>query len=300
MADLKYNGLNLALEENSSLVEKALDSFSRDFDEDFGVVIEAQRYSLLGGGKRIRPFLTNEICRALGGDINASMPLACALEMIHTYSLIHDDLPCMDDDDMRRGKPSNHKKFGYANALLAGDALLTRAFGVVAEAETLTGEVKAEAIRLLSAAAGYRGMIGGQIIDLDSENKQISFEKLLKLHSLKTGALIVCAARLGCVAAGYGADSREYIAATEYAEGIGVAFQAIDDILDVTASAEQLGKPTGSDKDNGKTTFLSFFDIDGAKNYARERTESAKTALGNLPNSERLAALADYLLERKA
>lgn len=290
----------IALRDNSDRVERALNAFCSETDVDFGIVMDAERYSLLGGGKRIRPFLVNEFCRALGGDIEASMPLACALEMIHTYSLIHDDLPCMDDDDMRRGKPSNHKKFGYANALLAGDALLTRAFETVACAPALSPDKKANAVRMLAIAAGDRGMIGGQVIDLDSENKSISFEKLLKLHSLKTGALIVCAAKLGCLAAGYGEGSEQMSAAVSYAENIGIAFQAVDDMLDVTASAEVLGKNVGSDKDNGKTTFLSFLSLDETEKYAGELTERAKRSLDAIPDNQALEALADYLLERRS
>ena len=300
MSAQKYETLKIALSENSERVERALESFCADTDADFGIVIDAERYSLLGGGKRIRPFLVNEFCRALGGDTEASMPLACALEMIHTYSLIHDDLPCMDDDDMRRGKPSNHKKFGYANALLAGDALLTRAFETVASADKLSPSARVEAVSLLARAAGDRGMIGGQVIDLDSENKSISFEKLLKLHSLKTGALIVCAARLGCLAAGFGDQSPEAQAAQKYAENIGVAFQAVDDMLDVISSAEMLGKNIGSDKDNGKTTFLTFFDLGETENYARRLTDEAKLSLENIPDRNILTELADYLLERRS
>ena len=300
MSEQKYEVLKAALSENSERVERALERFCSETDEDFGMVMDAERYSLLGGGKRIRPFLVNEFCRALGGDIEASMPLACALEMIHTYSLIHDDLPCMDDDDMRRGKLSNHKKFGYANALLAGDALLTRAFEVAASAEKLDPAARAEAVRLLARAAGDRGMIGGQVIDLDSENKSIAFEKLLKLHSLKTGALIVCAARLGCLAAGFGEQSAEAQAAQKYAERIGIAFQAVDDMLDVTASAEMLGKNIGSDKDNGKTTFLTFFDLEKTAQYAKSLTDEAKTSLKTIDDSGLLASLADYLLERRS
>ena len=300
MGEKKYCALKSALSENSERVERALESFCSETDADFGIVMDAERYSLLGGGKRIRPFLVNEFCRALGGDIEASMPLACALEMIHTYSLIHDDLPCMDDDDMRRGKPSNHKKFGYANALLAGDALLTRAFEVAASAEKLLPSARLEAVSLIARAAGDRGMIGGQVIDLDSENKSISFEKLLKLHSLKTGALIVCAARLGCIAAGFGEQSVEAQSAQKYAERIGVAFQAVDDMLDITANAETLGKNIGSDKDNGKTTFLTFLDLNETENYARHLTDEAKLSLKNIPDSKLLTELADYLLERRS
>ena len=294
----RYDSLMAALEKNSELVECALEKFCSDTDDDFGIVMDAERYSLLGGGKRIRPFLVNEFCRALGGDIEASMPLACALEMIHTYSLIHDDLPCMDDDDMRRGKPSNHKKFGYANALLAGDALLTRAFETVASAESLSPMAKAEAVRLLARAAGDRGMIGGQVIDLDSENKSISFEKLLKLHSLKTGALISAACVLGALAAGVRLSDPQMERVVTYAENIGLAFQIVDDILDCTGDAATLGKNVGMDAERQKNTFTSFFTVEEAQFYADRLTTEAVTAIRKYPNSEALCAIAEWLSKR--
>ncbi len=270
-----YKKLTGRINENSMLVESALESCVGESDADYGVIFEAQRYSLLGGGKRIRPFLTNECCRMLGGNVERSLPLACAVEMIHTYSLIHDDLPCMDDDDMRRGKPSNHKRFGYANALLAGDALLTGAFRVIGEAKDLDGETKAMAVSVLAAAAGDCGMIGGQIIDLEGETKSLGFDTLLRLHAHKTGALIRASVQLGCLAAGYGPESEETRSLTEYAENIGLAFQVVDDILDATATAEQLGKSAGSDAESNKTTFLSFYTVEQARLYAQGLTEKA-------------------------
>ncbi len=287
------------IRENAALVETALEKYFEHTDADYGEVIEAQRYSLLGGGKRIRPFLTNEVCRMLGGSIEASMPLACAVEMVHTYSLIHDDLPCMDNDDMRRGKPSNHKRFGYAGALLAGDALLTRAFGVIASANTLSAEQRTLACAALASAAGDCGMIGGQVIDLDGEQKQLSFEKLLKLHAHKTGKLIKCAATLGCIAAGYEPEADEVRAIEAYADNVGLAFQVVDDVLDVTATEQELGKSAGSDADNNKTTFLSFYSVCEAREYAAELTRLAIDAIAHLPSSEVLCDLARGLLERK-
>ncbi|MBE6577649.1 MAG: polyprenyl synthetase family protein [Ruminococcaceae bacterium] len=286
------------IKQNSDRVEAALSAYSSGEDEDIGLIFRAQRYSLLGGGKRIRPFIVNEVCASLGGDEKASMPLACAIEMIHTYSLIHDDLPCMDDDDMRRGKPSNHIEFGYANALLAGDALLTKAFATAVGTDMLDAGQKAEAVRLLADAAGERGMIGGQIMDLAGEEQSYEFSKLLRLHSLKTGALIVCSARLGCIAAGYGTDSVESQKLSVYAAKIGLAFQVVDDVLDVTADEQQLGKSVRSDADNNKTTFLSFYTVDEAKEYARTLTNQAIEALEGLQNCDTLAELARYLLER--
>ena len=294
-----YKRLTQKISDNSSLVEDALKGYIDENDADYGIIFEAQRYSLLGGGKRIRPFLTNECCRVLGGSIQRSMPLACAVEMIHTYSLIHDDLPCMDDDDMRRGKPSNHVRFGYANALLAGDALLTGAFRVIGEADALDGDTKARAVAVLANASGDRGMIGGQIIDLAGETKKLDFDTLIRLHSHKTGALIRASVQLGCLAAGYDLDSEHARSLTEYAENIGLAFQVVDDILDATATAEQLGKNVGSDAESNKTTFLSFYTVDEAKEYAQKLTENAVSAISDVDDSGVLTDLACYLIERE-
>ncbi len=279
-------------------VEEALASLGLPPDEDIGVLLDAEAYSLLGGGKRIRPFLVNESCRALGGDVKASMPFACALEMIHTYSLIHDDLPCMDDDDMRRGKPTNHKMFGYANALLAGDALLTKAFYVASTNTFVDGSARAEAVRLLSCYAGEKGMIGGQIMDLAGETHSLPWEKLLRLHSMKTGALMECSVLLGAVAAGVSPDSKEARALAAYAKGIGLAFQVVDDILDVCGSEEEVGKSLKSDAAKNKTTFLTFMGVEEAKKYAKDLTEKAVEALSDLPDTDVLRKLAYYLADR--
>ena len=294
-----YKELEAAISENANLTEQALTELSAGQDADFGLIFDAQRYSLLGGGKRVRPFLTNECCRMLGGSVEASMPLACAVEMIHTYSLIHDDLPCMDDDDMRRGKPSNHKVFGYANALLAGDALLTGAFDVIASAGSLDGETRAKAVSVLSRAAGQKGMIAGQVMDLEAEKTQISFEQLLKLHSLKTAALIECSVMLGCLAAGYDADSEQAVALVSYARNVGIAFQVIDDILDATSTTQALGKPVGSDGEQNKTTFLSFYSVEQAREYATQLTEAAISEISGIEDSQRLTDFACYLLDRQ-
>ena len=286
------------IQENSALTEEALRSYCGRRDEDLQIILDAQSYSLLDGGKRIRPFLVHEFCRALGGDVEAATPFACAIEMIHTYSLIHDDLPCMDDDDLRRGKPTNHKQFGYATALLAGDALLTRAFLVATENPSVDDSQRAEAVRLIASAAGDLGMIGGQIIDLQGEKETLPMEKLLRLHRLKTGALIQCSAKLGCLAAGYLPDSPEAQAATVYADNVGLAFQVIDDILDQTATAETLGKSVGGDAEHHKTTFLTYYDPEGAKKYAETLTNRAIEAIASWERGETLQKLATYLLER--
>ena len=290
--------LKARLSQNAERTERALKALSTQTDEDLQIIFDAESYSLLDGGKRIRPFLTHEFCRALGGDVAVATPFACAIEMIHTYSLIHDDLPCMDDDDLRRGKPTNHKKFGYATALLAGDALLTKAFLTAATNPHTDDRMRAEAVRLIARSAGDVGMIGGQIMDLDGETKTLPLEKLLRLHGMKTGALIECSALLGCLAAGFSPDSEEARAASTYARNIGLAFQVIDDILDLTATAEQLGKSVGGDAEHHKTTFLTYFDVDGARAYAEKLTKDAIASIAHWESGETLRQLAQYLLER--
>ena len=249
------------------------------------IVSDAMKYSLSIGGKRIRPMLVLEFCRVCGGDINKAMPFAAALEMIHTYSLIHDDLPCMDNDDMRRGKPTNHIVYGYSTALLAGDALLTKAFLTASENPYATPEMKAAAVSLIAEAAGECGMIGGQVIDLSGEERRLDFEELLTLHRLKTGALIKCAARLGALSAGYFPGSEKSEEAAEYAAGIGLAFQVIDDILDVTATEAELGKSIGSDAQNNKTTFLTYYSVEEAAEYAKALTDGAVEKIAKWDNN---------------
>ena len=294
MADIKKIMMDDAL-----LVEEALEKYYEENDEDLALVLDSEKYSLFAGGKRIRPFLVNECARLLGASEDASMPLACAVEMIHTYSLIHDDLPCMDDDDMRRGRPTSHKKYGEAFALLAGDALLTGAFGVIGGACGLEPEIRAKAVAALAGAAGDRGMIGGQVIDLLGERERLDFDTLLKLHAHKTGALIRVSALLGCLAAGYDTEHPYTQRLLSYAEKIGFVFQVIDDILDVTATEEELGKSVGSDADSNKTTFLSFYEIDEAKAFAERLTAEAISEISELEGSETLTDLACYLLDRK-
>lgn len=243
-------------------------------------VCQAMQYALLDGGKRIRPVLTLEFCRVCGGEIKNAMPFACALEMIHSYSLIHDDLPCMDDDDMRRGKPSCHKKFGESTALLAGDALLTLAFETALsgknEGAELSRTVKAAGV--LAQAAGMRGMVGGQAIDLNSEGKSVGIETLKKMDEKKTGALIYAACTIGCITAG--ACEKQINAARTYAACIGLAFQIVDDILDKTSTPEMLGKPIGSDDVNSKSTYVSLLGIEESKRLVEQLTDEACAALG--------------------
>ena len=276
------------------MINEALEKYLPEGDD---IVSEAMKYSVRNGGKRIRPMLTLEFCRACGADPEKALPFACAVEMIHTYSLIHDDLPCMDDDDYRRGKPSCHVAFGEANALLAGDALLTLAFETAVKADVASENV-VRAVKELSYSAGILGMVGGQVLDLQNENKALTLAELEQIHNLKTGELIRVACVLGCVAAGAGEEKIK--SAEAYARGIGLTFQIVDDILDVTSDAETLGKPIGSDAENKKTTYVSLLGIEKSKEVAAELTQKAKEALAVYEeNTEALSELADNLLIRK-
>ena len=262
------------------------------------VLYEAERYSLLSGGKRVRAALVLECCRLLGGKTEAALPFACAIEMVHTYSLIYDDLPCMDNDDLRRGKPTNHKIYGEAYATLAGDGLLTDAFAVCAMNPHVTGDCAAAAVALLSGAAGSYGMIKGQVMDIYGESHRLNEKELVELHMGKTGAMICVSAQLGALAAGYAPNSEMTEKLTAYAQMIGLAFQVIDDILDVTSSDEELGKSIGSDREKNKTTFMSFFTVDEAKEYAERLTNDAIAQIEGIDGSERLVSLARFLCDR--
>ena len=261
------------------------------------VLAEAMRYAVLGGGKRIRAFLVLQFCRLAGGKEEAALPFAAALEMVHAYSLVHDDMPCMDNDDMRRGKPSCHKAFGEANALLAGDTLLTQAFEVIASNYTVSPRSSVLASRALAQGAGALGMAGGQYYDLADECG--SYEELRRLQSMKTGALIRTAALLGCYAASPEPDVSLVKDALLYADRIGFAFQIVDDMLDVTSTEAELGKPIGSDAKNGKKTILTYLSMEQASALAEQCTAEAVNALQSYPGSETLCALAQYLLNRK-
>lgn len=257
---------------------------------------EAMWYSLSAGGKRIRPVLVLEFCRMCGGDDKSALPAACAIEMIHTFSLIHDDLPCMDNDDLRRGKPSCHKAYGEVNALLAGDALENLAFGVIAESENLSDTQKVRLIRTLSKATGISGMIGGQVIDTEYEGKPLSEELLLKMYGMKTGALLRAACEMGCICGG--ADNEKISSAETYGENLGLAFQIIDDILDIAGSDEKLGKPTGSDAVNGKVTYASLNGIESSSAFASTLSEKALNALDVFEDPGFLKELTICLLKR--
>ena len=260
-------------------------------------ICDAARYSLLGGGKRIRAVLTLAACELCTGSATLALDYACALEMLHCYSLIHDDLPCMDNDDFRRGRPSCHKQYGEATALLAADALVTAAFEAVANAE-LSPASRAEAAAVLAKAGGARGMLYGQELDKHFETVKASESELLQLHAHKTGALIVAAVELGCAAAGETGAKRE--ALRRYAAEIGLVFQIVDDMLDVTSTTQELGKPVGSDAENDKTTFITLYGLQGAGEKARTRNAAALAALEPLgENAEFLRILAQELLTRK-
>lgn len=261
------------------------------------IVCDAMRYSVENGGKRIRPVLVLEACSICGGEIDDAIDIACALEMIHTYSLIHDDLPCMDNDDMRRGKPSCHIKYGEEYALLAGDGLLTYAFEVITGSNIGSDKI-VKAVRCLANNSGFNGMIGGQVVDLRSEGKKISYDRLKTMHSLKTGALIRCAAELGCICAG--ADEEKTAQLISYADRLGLAFQIVDDILDVIGDEKELGKPVGSDSVSEKTTYVTLFGLDAADTMAKEITAEAKKAINGFINNDFLMTLADKLTTRKS
>lgn len=283
------------------LFEENLYEYFKDFLPQYKLIFESMEYSVKNGGKRVRPLLTLLFCDACGDDVNSALPFAQAVEFIHTYSLIHDDLPCMDNDDYRRGKPSNHKVYGEAFALLAGDGLLTAAFERISQG-CLEGlydsETAISGVSALSSLAGSRGMIGGQVIDLLNENNlKADFETLQLMDSLKTGALIEAACVLGCIVAG--ADEEKLEAARTFAQNIGLAFQIKDDILDVTSTLEKLGKLTGSDTQNGKSTYVTLIGVENCQTLVEKLTEDAMNSLELFENNEALKAYAEYLAHRE-
>ena len=258
-------------------------------------VYQAMYDAVNAGGKRLRPLLCLAACQICGGKIEQALPLACALEMIHTYSLIHDDLPCMDDDDFRRGKPTCHKVYGEATAVLAGDGLLTYAFEIASRAP-IPPERTVEAIRTLAVLAGANGMIAGQIVDMESEHMEITPEQLVFLQEHKTGALLRAAVLLGAIAAGGKPSVRRTLC--NYANSLGLAFQIQDDILDVTGSEEALGKPLGSDEKQGKTTFVTMLGLEGARQAAQLYTDAAVSAANHLDEPAFFIDLAQRLMNR--
>ncbi len=262
-------------------------------------VLDAMKYSVYNGGKRIRPILAIEFSKAVSGNVTVALDFGCAVEMIHTYSLIHDDLPCMDNDDMRRGKPSCHKAFGEDNALLAGDALLTEAFGVLSACKDIPDENIVRAVMFLSSFAGINGMVGGQVLDLQFEEEKPTVDEILKMYSLKTCGLIKASCVLGCLTANEYAEEK-IRAAVEYAENLGIAFQIQDDILDIEGDAVELGKPIGSDAKNDKSTIVKYFGVEKSKELVKKYTNNAIASLETFENdTENLKQLALMLVDRK-
>ena len=278
MMEMEQAAFSRRMEEDCRLVEQALRERMGQV-ERYADLAEAMEYSLMAGGKRIRPILVLESCRMCGGDPAQAMDFACALEMVHTYSLIHDDLPAMDNDDLRRGRPTNHKVYGEATAILAGDALLTDAFGFMASTvKDLPAGRVLEALASVSSAAGSAGMVGGQILDMDCTGKtDVPLETLQTLHALKTGAMF----RVACVSGGLlaGASEPDIASLRAYGEALGVTFQIVDDILDETADTATLGKPAGSDAEMGKTTYPSLMGLDRSRELAQEFAEKAVDSL---------------------
>ena len=262
------------------------------------VLRESMEYSLMAGGKRLRPVLLMAAADAVGADGTKFLPVACALEMIHTYSLIHDDLPAMDDDDYRRGKLTNHMVYGDAVAILAGDALLTLAFTVILRQKDVPAEALLRVVDEISRAAGAEGMVGGQVLDLRAEGVRISMEELRRVHMGKTGALFHAALRSGAILAG--ATEQQLAALTSYADHFGLAFQITDDILDVIGTSEEIGKPVGSDEKNHKSTYVSLTSLTEAQELARHTAEEAETALSIFgTEADFLRDLVAHLVNRK-
>lgn len=279
-------------------INAALDAAIPEKECLYKRIFEAMRYSLNAGGKRIRPVLVLEFARIFGIPAEKAMPFAIALEMIHTYSLIHDDLPCMDNDDLRRGKPTSHKAFDEATAVLAGDALLNRAFEhILNNAGDIDSITTLKAMRCLADASGADGMIGGQMIDMEGENRALDIEETRQLQNLKTGAIIKAGAQMGCILGK--ADEDMYIAATEYAANLGLAFQIKDDILNVEGDSKIIGKDVGNDEKSGKSTFVKLLGLDLCKKRVSELTEKAVKEAKKLPDSEFLIWLAYNLISRE-
>jgi len=289
------------LNEQRHLVEAAFSLFIPEATGDFQDHLEAMRYSLFAGGKRVRPILCLASARAIEGGVQDAdiLPIACALECIHTYSLIHDDLPAMDNDDLRRGKATNHVLYGEAGAILAGDGLLTWAFDLLCNPAygNLDAKTKLAVTHCIARAAGSFGMVGGQALDIASENTSFPFETLQTIHRSKTGALITASVLAGGIAAG--ADTRQLNSLEKYGDQIGLAFQIVDDLLNATATTEQLGKAAGSDAELGKATYPAYFGIKETRLRAKQAVEDAKNCLVDFDDKARpLRLLADYIYTR--
>ncbi|MGH0564778.1 (2E,6E)-farnesyl diphosphate synthase [Bacillus cereus] len=286
------------LKESKTFVEEKLVSYANELQCP-NVLREAMAYSLEAGGKRLRPLLLFATLQAFSKEKNLGVGAACALEMIHTYSLVHDDLPCMDDDDLRRGKPTNHKVFGEAMAVLAGDGLLTYAFQVIMayEQKEISAEKKVRLVLELAKAAGPEGMVGGQVADMEAEGKQLTIDELEYIHKHKTGKLLEFAVLAGSILSDATEEQEEKL--LEFAKYIGLAFQIRDDILDVEGTEEEIGKPIGSDVSNEKSTYTTLFTVDRAKDILEETIAKAKDAIGSLQlQDEYLLSICDLIAKR--
>ncbi|MBM4275032.1 MAG: polyprenyl synthetase family protein [Deltaproteobacteria bacterium] len=294
--------LKAYLEERRALINRSLQAYLPAVRGPAFRVVEAMHYSLFAGGKRLRPILCLAAAEAVGGDPGEALPAACALEMIHTYSLIHDDLPAMDDDDLRRGKPTCHRQFDEATAILAGDGLLTEAFHILAAASPRHAGSEAsllEVIELISKAAGYQGMVGGQMLDLQAEGRQVTLKELETIHRLKTGALLTASCRAGAILGG--GTRSEITILTGYGEKFGLAFQITDDLLDVEGSTAEMGKPAGSDEARQKATYPALLGVEKSREWAKHLVEEAVRDLEPLgPKAQPLVEIARYLLVRRA
>ncbi len=286
------------LAQKAEMVNEALTGLLAGEDEYPPTLHKAMRYSLFAGGKRLRPVLVLAACEAVGGRAQDALNTACAFECIHTYSLIHDDLPAIDNDDLRRGRPTCHKIYGEAAAILAGDALLTAAFEIIAGSKTVDAAAVLSVVSELARAAGSMGMIGGQMVDIESEGKDVSFPVLEYIHIHKTGELILAAVRCGAILGG--ASEEELASLDSYGKAVGLAFQIADDILDVEGSPLVLGKPTGGDEVKGKATYPLILGMDEARKRAEELTARAVDSLAGFDDkADPLRAVARYIVERK-
>ena len=282
----------------SKQVDDALDLYLAKSDEYPATIHEAMRYSVFAGGKRLRPVLVLAATKAVGGDVAKAMPVACALELIHTYSLVHDDLPAMDNDDFRRGRPTNHKVYGEAMAILVGDALLTQAFELIAGSAEVFPADKVNRVTLeIAQAAGSRGLIGGQVVDMLSENQAIAGEVMEYIHRHKTGALFRAAVRAGAILGG--ASNQQLICLTNYSEQMGLAFQIKDDLLDIEGDEAKIGKPVGSDVKNQKSTYPFLYGLEAARSMASKAANDACAELKIFgPEAEFLRSLMHFIINR--
>ena len=288
---------DMTANEYKNLVDSKLSEFFNPSGMSYDGLLESMHYSLTAGGKRIRPTLVLEFCRISGGDVEKVLPVACAIEMLHTYSLIHDDLPCMDNDDLRRGKPTNHVVYGECTATLAGDALQAEAFGTIARSE-LPAENKIACVEILADAVGSDGMCAGQYLDMVGESKRLTEEELDDINSRKTGALLIAACRMGVAAAGGSGEMLE--AAAHYGACVGAAFQIRDDILDVISTSEELGKPIGSDAQEHKNTYMALLGESKCMEMIEKLTNQSKSALcGAFDDTKFLCDLADSMVTRR-